>query len=135
MSHLQKALQIWLRADHTQAEFAKITGIEQSLCSRIFAGSRGFTLNQRKAIFRSFQEFDPQQGLIFLKADLEDQTPPDARQYLPLTINLPAKLAGKAPKKTNRVEEARLQLISELESSDPSAVSIALALHEWRNRS
>ncbi len=132
MLHLQKALHIWIRADHSQAEFAKITGIEQSLCSRIFAGSRGFTLTQRKAVFHSFQKFDPQQGLIFLKADLEDQLPPEARQYLRLTIDLPTRPAKKTPKKSNRVEEARLYLISELEARDPSVLSMALALHDWR---
>ena len=132
MSHLQKALSIWTQSDHTQAEFSKITGIEQSLCSRIFNGSRGLTISQRRGVIAGFREVNLQQGLIFLKADLEDQTPVDARDFLRLVINLPERTSEAKPSELNRVEIAREKLIEELQANDPAVLSMAVALHDWR---
>ena len=132
MSHLQKSLSIWTQSGHTQAEFSKITGIEQSLCSRIFNGSRGLTISQRRGVFAGFRETNLQQGLIFLKADLEDQTPEDARDVLRLVIHLPERVSEDKPSDSNRVETARKQLIEELKGNDPAILTVALALHDWR---
>ena len=132
MSHLKKALGIWIQAGHNQAEFSKITGVEQSLCSRIFAGSRGFTLSQRKAVFAAFQEIDFRQGLIFLKADLEDQTPPDARKSLRLVIELPTSVREESAPTGDPVDQARRGMIKDLEAKDPTMLAMAVALHEWR---
>ena len=133
MSHLQKALYVWTQAGHSQAEFAKKTGIEQSICSRVFAGSRGLTISQRTAIFRTFTGSETQQGLHFIKADLEDQIPPDARKALRLVIDIPARLTEQSKKPANKVEEARKNFADALQNREPEMLAMALALQTWRD--
>ncbi len=72
--------------------------------------------------------------MIFLKADLEDQTPENVRKYLRFSYEIPASRKEKSSSKGNRVSEAKKTLISRLEAGDPAALSVALALQDWSAR-
>jgi len=131
--NLQKALNLWAEAGHTQRDFARLTGIEGSVVSRIFKGERSLTMNQRLAIFRAFRDQqDLHQGLIILRADLEERIPEEARQYLKIILDEPLSLAESSPaSKETATQKAKRKFIAELEADEPQALDLVRALYDW----
>jgi hypothetical protein len=132
MKLLQRALNIWLEAGHTQTDFRRLTGIDTGTCSRIFTGERGLTIDLRSRIIRAFQENDSlSEALSIVVADLRDNIPPEAVNRIQITVHHPDDVSDKKRRK-DRVSMAKADFQRDLDMDDPATIELVLCLYDWR---
>lgn len=133
-SQLQKQLALWVRAGHTQTEFASRCGIDTGTCSKLFNGERGLTFDQRCRIIRAFRD-DPllADALSILVADLRDNIPHEAAEWLRVILDSPPVLRDQ-PSINEPVTRAKKEFQRLLDIDDPDTIDLVVALHEWKNQ-
>lgn len=132
-TRLQTALENWFALEeNTPALFSEITGIDRSVVSRLKRRPTGFTQEQRVMVVEGFDRHGKlDEGLILLRADLEDAIPPHAHPHMRVEI-IPPAILRERPR--NRRDDAKNALLEALLREDQDTIALALGLHTWDNR-
>jgi transcriptional regulator with XRE-family HTH domain len=131
--YLDKALSLWAEHGFTRRDFSRLTGIDASTVSRLFSGKRGLNMEQRRAIFLAFREKDLHQGLLLLRADLEENITEECREFIKVILNEPSMLSEDTVQKETQTQRAKRKFIAELEADEPGALELVRALYEWED--
>lgn len=133
-NNLQAALALWAESGHTQSELANLSGIDKGTVSQFFSGNLSLTLSTRLKIFEAFRKVNLRQGLLILRADIEDSIPPPARRFFRIEIEDPAGDGTLREDPATASQAAKLMFIDDLLNDDPQAVALVQSLYEWASQ-
>jgi len=110
--------------------------MDHTIWSRIASGRRGLTTEQRALVYHAFAAIEAARlGLGLIKADLEDTIPAELRKLVLIVLAEESDNSNKKPatsSKSDRVNAAREWFISALQNDEHEAISLVLALYDWK---